>query len=175
MARAKDADELRVVVGEGPGVDDSAGRGGVVAPIDFVLRSVGVGDPYALGVAEVAVDVFPAVVDDASVGEERGMSFKERALSNLLDVGTVRVHLVEIAHDMAVAHAVFRLARGGEDDFPRGEISGVYIGRSVYEGELSESRNSGDLFVGRLGKKRQGGSVEVEIELKFGNVVVVEL
>ena len=103
------------------------------------------------------------------------MSFKERALSDLLDVGAVRVHLVEIAHDMAVAHAVFRLARGREDDFSRGEISGVDIGGAGYEGELAESWNRGDLFFGRLGEKGQRGTFEVEVKIEFGDMVVVEL
>ena len=173
VARAEDADELRVVVGERPRVDHAAGGRRVVAPVDFMLRAVGVRDPDALRVAEVAVDVFPAVVDDASVGKERGMSFKERAFADLLDVGAVRVHLVEVAHDVAVAHAVFRLAGRGEDDFARRKIDGVDIAGALDEGELAVSVDLLQVVDGHVGAEDDRRTVVIERD--FGDMIVVVL
>ena len=44
------------------------------------------------------------------------MTFEQRAVPDLLDVGPVGVHREQVAHDVPVAHAVLRLARRTEHD-----------------------------------------------------------
>ena len=135
MTRPQRADDLRRA-GDFAGFEERARRPGVVPVVKQMACSVRVGYPKTLSVAEVAVDVFPAVVDDSPVGEDAGMSFKERAVTNLNHVGTVCVHRVQVAHDMAVAHAVFRLARGRENNLAVGQIVRVNIRQVLAEGNL---------------------------------------
>ena len=115
-----------------------AGRGGVVAPIDRVAGAVRIDRPERLGVAEVAVHVFPAVVEDASVGHQRAVAFEERALADLVDVGAVGLHAEEVGHDVPVAHAVLRLARGGEHDRAVRQVKRIEIIHVPRERELAE-------------------------------------
>ena len=103
-------------IGECARAQHAAGRDGVVAPEQRVVRAVRVAGPESLRVAVVAVHVLPAVVEDASVGEDGGVPLEERRSADLVDVRAVGLHLEEVAHDVAVAHAVLRLTRGGEND-----------------------------------------------------------
>ena len=112
VAAPEDRDRLRGVAAHGARVDHAARAGGVVAPPDSVARAVGVARPESLRVAEVAVHVLPPVVEDAPVWQDGGVSLEERGDANLVDVRAVRLHAVEVAHDVAVAHAVLGVARG---------------------------------------------------------------
>jgi hypothetical protein len=42
--------------------------------------------------------------------------FKQSAAADLMDVGALAFHPEQVAHDVAVAQAILRLAGGGEDD-----------------------------------------------------------
>ena len=73
--------------------------------------SIGIHRPQTLGASEVPVHIFPPVIQDSSVRHEVSMPLEKRTLSNLVNIGAVLLHSVEIPHDMPVAHAVFGLAR----------------------------------------------------------------
>ena len=73
--------------------------------------SVRINRPKSLCVAEIAVDVFPAVIENASIVQNSRVALKERAFGNLMDIGSVTVHLEQVAHDVAIAAAILRLAR----------------------------------------------------------------
>ena len=138
MARREDTNE-QFGAGNRPGIEHGTWRVGVVSPIDRVIGAVGVHGPGALGVAEIAIDVFPPVVEDSSVGQEHGMSLVQRAMTDLLDVGSVGIHGVQVAHDMPVAHAVLRLTRGGEADPAVGQVDWVDVGKPLSERQLSQA------------------------------------
>jgi hypothetical protein len=108
-----------------------------------VVGAVRVDRPQALGVAEVAVDVLPAVVEDAPVGHHRAVSLEERGLADLVDVGAVAAHPEEVAHDVAVAPAVLRLARGGEDDVAARDVDRVDVEDALLRGQLLQARAVG--------------------------------
>ena len=127
MAGAKDGDEFGIGTGKNTGVDHAAGGGGVVPPEEFVFRPVGIRRPKPLRVAEVAVDVLPAVVEDPPVGEQAPVPLEEGTFADLLDIGPVVVHHEQIAHNVTIAHAVLRLARRGEQNPPVGEVDRVDI------------------------------------------------
>ncbi len=138
VARGERGDEpLRA--GDRPGVDHPAGRGRVVSPQEGVVRAVRAAEPHALGVAEVAVHVFPPVVHDGPVGHEGGMPLVERAVAHLVHVGPAGVHPEEVAHDMAVAHAELGLAGGGEDDAAVGQVARVDVRDPVEGGQGMEA------------------------------------
>ena len=110
----------------------------MVHEVDLVVGAVGVAGPEALGVAEVAIHVLPAVVEDAAVGGQGAVALVERAAPDLVDVRAVAVHPKDIAHDVAVAHAVLRLAGRREGDAAVGQIERVDVGDAGAEGELPE-------------------------------------
>ena len=122
-------------------VQNSARRRNIVAPEDQVGRAVRVRDPESLRVAEVSVHVLPAVVNDAAVGKEGGMPFKERTVSDLVHVGTVGFHREEIAHDVTVAHAEFRFARAGEKDPSVGKVDRIDVAHPASERDLAQARS----------------------------------
>ena len=139
VARRKGGDEpLRA--GNRPGVEHRAGRVRVVAPVDGVVGPVGIGDPNALGVAKIAVHVFPAVVDHAPVGQQGRMALVQRAVADLLDVRAVGVHREQVAHDVPIAHAVLRLAGRGEENPAVSQIDRVDVRQPGAEGQLLEVR-----------------------------------
>ena len=105
-----------------------------------MARAVGVARPESLRVAEVAVHVLPAVVEDAAVGQDGGVSLEERGDADLVDVRAVRLHAVEVAHDVAVAHAVLRVARGREHDVAVRQERGVDVAHALRARELAEVR-----------------------------------
>ena len=115
VARAEHAHHL-LRAGDDARVEHAAGRPRIVAPVHRVVGAVRKDRPKPLGVAEVAVHVLPAVVEDAAVGREAAVPLEQRALTDLVDVGAVGLHAEQVAHDVAVAHAVLRLARRGERD-----------------------------------------------------------
>jgi len=126
-----------------PVVQHRAGRIRVVAPVDGVVGAVGAAAPHALRVAEIAVDVLPAIIDDPAVGQQRGVAFVQRAVTDLLHVGTVGFDRKQVAHDVPVAHAVFGLARGGEEDLAAGQIDGVDVAHAGAERQLHQARAVG--------------------------------
>ena len=128
MARTEGADDL-VRAGDGAAVEHGGRTGHVVLPEDRVTGPVRVHRPQPLRVAEIAVHVFPAVIQDAPVRHQAGVSLEQRALADLVDVRAVAVHPVEVRHDVHVAVAVLRLARAGEDDLPVGQIDGINVRR----------------------------------------------
>ena len=124
-------------------IEHGARRVRVVAPVDGVVGAVGITDPGALGVAEVAVDVLPAVVDDPAVGQQRRVPFEQRAVPDLLDVGSVGVHREQVAHDVPVAHAVLRLARRAEHDDAVGQVDRIDIADTCPKGQLPQPGSVG--------------------------------
>ena len=109
MACAHGADD-KLCAGDLAGLQRSCRGVGVVTIEHRVLGAVGIDCPETLGIGKIAVHVFPAVINEAAVGHDRGMAFCKRADSDLIDPATVRVHCVEIVHDVLVAHAIFLLA-----------------------------------------------------------------
>ena len=105
-----------------------------------MARAVGVACPESLRVAEVAVHVLPTVVEHATVGKDRGVSLEERGDADLVDVRAVRLHAVEVAHDVAVAHAVLRVARGREHDVAIRQEDGIDVAHALRTRELPEAR-----------------------------------
>jgi hypothetical protein len=56
--------------------------------------------------------------------------------SQLDDVGAIRIHPVEVGHDVPVAHAVFGLPGRTENDLVIREIERINIGHSRGKGKL---------------------------------------
>ena len=119
---------------------DRAGRGGVVAPIDRLVRAVGIDGPDAVGVAEVAVHVFPAGIQDAAVGRQRAVVVEQVVLADLVDVRSVRFHAEQVRPVIAAALVVLRLPRRGEHDPLVGQIEGIEVRHARRRGELPQSR-----------------------------------
>ncbi len=112
---------------DGPSIEHGPGRRGIIAPVNGVLGSIGVANPEPLRVAKIPVHILPARVEDAPIGQQRGMPLKERTPPDLVDIGPILIHPEEIAHDMSVAHTVLGLAGGGENDAPVIQINRVDI------------------------------------------------
>ena len=129
--------------GDRPVVEHGAGGVRVITPVHGVVGAVGIDGPDALGVAEVAIDVLPAVVDHAAVGQQRRVPLVQRAVADLLDVGPVRLHHEQVAHDVPVAHAELGLPRGSEQDPPVGKVDRVDVGDAAVERELLQARPVG--------------------------------
>ena len=119
-------------------VQHRAGRVRVVAPVDGVVGAVGIAAPDPLGIAEIAVDVFPAVVNDPAVGQQRGVALVQRAVADLLHVGAVGLHREQVAHDVPVAHAVLGLAGRREQDAAVGQVDRVDVGQAGSERDLPQ-------------------------------------
>ena len=113
--------------GHHPRVNHRAGRRGVVAPEDGVRGAVRVHGPQRLGVAEIAIHVFPSVIENPAIGHQGGVAFEERALADLVDVGAVGLHAKEVGHDVPVAHAILRLAGRGKHDAAVRQIQRIEI------------------------------------------------
>ena len=97
-------------------VDHTARRPRIIAPIDRRTRTVRANRPQSLGIAEVAVDIFPPVIKDPPIGQNRAVPLEERALADLVNVGAIRIHTKKVRHDMPIAHAVLRLPRRRKND-----------------------------------------------------------
>ena len=145
MARGKDANEL-LRAGNRPGVEYGPRRVGVVLPVDRVPGAVRVDGPHALGVTEIAIDVFPAVVEDAAVGQQRGVAFVQRVVADLLQVRAVGIHGVQVAHDVAIAHAILRLTGGGETDAAVGQIDRIDVREPAPERQLPSAAMGRDFI-----------------------------
>ena len=142
MAGGEGADHL-LRAGDGAGFQLRPRRLGAVAVIDDMVGAVGIGRPQALRIAEIAIDILPAVVDHAAVGQQRGVSLVQRAVADLLDVGPVGLHREEVAHDVPVAHAVLGLAGRREEDLAVGQVDRVDVGDARAEGQLLQVRAVG--------------------------------
>ena len=68
------------------------------------------------------------------------MSLKERRDADLVDVRAVRLHAVEVAHDVAVAHAVLRVARGREHDAAVRQECRIDVAHALRARELLQAR-----------------------------------
>ena len=75
------------------------------------------------------------------------MAFEEGVLADLVDVGAVGLHAVEVGHDVSVAHAELGLAGGREDDTVVGEVQGIDVGDAASEGELFKTGSIHIYFV----------------------------
>jgi hypothetical protein len=71
----------------------------------------------------------------------------ECALADLMDVGAVGVHAKEVAHYVAVAHAILRLARRGENNAVIGQIQRIEVRYAECTGKLPQPRAVGVDFV----------------------------
>ena len=91
MARGEGAEE-QLATRDRAAIEHGARRIRVVAPIDGMVRSIGIADPGPLSVAEISIHILPAIVQDAAVGQQSRMTFKQRAVTNLMNVGSISVH-----------------------------------------------------------------------------------
>ena len=67
------------------------------------------------------------------------MPFHQGALADLVNVRAVGLHAIQIPHDVDVAHAVLRLARGGKEDVAVGEVKRVDVKDSLGGGKRLEA------------------------------------
>ncbi len=139
VTRAQDRDR-QMGLRKRPRIDHAPWAGRVVAPIETVPGSVRIADPKPLRVAEVAVDIFPPVIQDPAVRHQGGVAFEERGFADLPDVRAVGLHAVKIAHDVAVAHAVLGLTRCGEKDIAVRQPNRIDIRNARIRGELPHLR-----------------------------------
>gem|GEM_PF-6466607 len=146
MAGTEHAEHL-LCARDGYRIEDGPRRLRVVAPIHGVVGAVRVDGPEALGIPEIAVHVFPAVVEEPPVGEQGRLAFEERALAYLPDIGAVTVHPVQVAHDVTVAHAVLGLAGGGEHNVAVRQVQRIDVADAWGEGQLPESGAVGIDFI----------------------------
>ena len=124
--------------GDRPGVEHRTRAVCAVAPVDGRVGPVGTHAPHALGVAEVAVHVLPAVVQHPAVGRQRSVALVQRAVPDLMNVRSVGVHHEQVAHDVPVAHAILGLPRGSEEDAAVGQVDGVDVGDTRAERKLHQ-------------------------------------
>ena len=134
MAGTEDAEDL-FRSGDGMGIQDDPPGRGVVPVVERMAGAIGVDRPEPLGVSEIAVHIFPAVVDDAPIRQEGSVPLHEGAFADLVDVCPIRLHAVQVPHDVDVTHAVFGLARGGEEDVVIGQVKGVDVEHPLGRGE----------------------------------------
>ena len=137
VAGREGGDDL-VGAGDRLGVDHDDARVHV-AVVDGLGRAVGVHGPQVVELDLAAVDVFPAGVEDAAVGQHPGRVVVLGVGRDALDVRAVGVAAVEDADlghpavDPAVA------AGGDEDDVAVGQVGGLeVVVRAV--GELAQAR-----------------------------------
>jgi len=115
---------------DGPGIDNTAGRPRIVAPIDRLICAVRIHRPKPLGIPEIAIHILPAIVEYSSVRHERRMALVQRALSNLMDVGSISIHPKKVAHNVTVTHAILRLTRRRENDAVIRQVQRIKIGHT---------------------------------------------
>ena len=133
---AQDAQE-RAGTGNRPAVVDRRGVGRVVAVHCGLVGPVGVHGPERVRIAEIAVHVFPSLVENAAVRQKDALVLEQRALGDLVDVGAVRIHTEQVGSDILAAHVVLRLPRGREHDAVVGQVDGVKIAHVRGERQLA--------------------------------------
>ena len=90
-----DTDQTIIAAGNSLGVHVH-GRGIVGHAVPFPRRgSVRIHGPYCLPDTSALVDVFPAVIHDTAVAEHHRAEFADRTVSELFDIGAVRVHSMQ--------------------------------------------------------------------------------
>ena len=93
MARGEYTNDL-IGVRDGLGIDHDDARG-LVAEVNHLVGAVGIGAPQVMIVDLGAVDVLPALIEDAAIGKWPGGIFLFEVGGNELDIATVGVAAVE--------------------------------------------------------------------------------
>ena len=146
-----------------------------------MIGAVGPDRPQSLGIAEIPVNVFPAIIEDASVGQQRAVALEQRALADLMNVGPVRFHAKQVGHDMPVAHAILRLARGRKGDCAVRQIQRINVRHAPGKGQLAQAGAvrpdfiNMEIIVGLAAHgKKDGASVEGNIRVAYDAVRTIQ-
>ena len=161
MVPRGDAEEQRRA-GHGARVDERGGEPGVAAVHGALARAVRVHGEQRLRVHLRAVVVFPARVEHAAVGRERGVVVVHLVERDAADAGAVRLAAVEVAHLGPPAVHDLHAARGVEEDAPVRQVTALVVGRALPGRKLPHRT------------RRHRHLVEVEVVAAVGRLEGVE-